>query len=58
MRNRNREEILNEVLILDKEIEELHGKIRELYEEAKNIVDPEDDEDGKYSYIECIKSYI
>lgn len=54
---RTREEILNDVLIIDKEIEEKKALIKELYEEAKGLIDPEDDEDGKYSYIECIKSY-
>jgi hypothetical protein len=55
---RNRDEILSEVIGIYREIEDLQGEINKLYEEAKQIIDKEDDENGRYSYLENIRSYI
>lgn len=52
---RTREEILNEVLALSREIEESQKRINELYKEAKEIDEPDDT--GKYSYLEEIRLY-
>ena len=54
---RTRENIMSEVLSLNREIEEKQEEINKLYEEAKSINDKDDDE-SKLSYISAIKSYI
>ena len=54
---KTRENILSEVLSINKEIEVLQERINKFYNEAKNIEDTDDDEDGRNSYLECIKSY-
>lgn len=54
---RTRENILSEVLSINREIEEREETIKKLYEEAKRIED-EDDDKSKFSYISCIKSYL
>lgn len=54
---RTREQILNEVLEIHREISDMKQRINELYIEARNIEDPDDDEEGRHSYLECIKSY-
>lgn len=54
---KTREEIMSEVLSLNREIEEKQEEINKLYLEAKAIDDKDDDE-SKFSYISAIKSYI
>ena len=53
---RTRENILSEVIDLSSEIEERQKQINELYKEAKEINDHDDDE-WRYTYIQAIKSY-
>ena len=50
-----RSDILEEVLWLNREIEEAQKKINELYLEAKQIDEPDDT--WRYSYLEAIRSY-
>lgn len=54
---KTREEIMSEVLFLNREIEEKQEEINKLYKEAKAIDDKDDDE-SKFSYISAIKSYV
>lgn len=54
---KTRENILNEVLQINSEIEALQKQINSLCIDAENIIDKEDDELGRNSYLECIKSY-
>ena len=53
-----RTDILSEVLSINRKIEEFQEEINSLYKEAKNIEDADDDEDGRNSYLNNIKSYI
>ena len=54
---KDRSNILWEVLKINREIEDLKEDIKELYEEAKSISDPEDDKD-KFWYLQAIRSYF
>lgn len=60
---RTREQILWEVRSIFYQIERLKDEMKDLYNEAKNIPDIEDDEeDWKNRYaqsdLDCIKNYI
>jgi len=55
---KTRNEILNDVLDLDREANEIQERINNLYEEAKNIQDDDDDmDDSGFSILDNIKSY-
>ncbi len=53
---KTRENILSEVLDLNREIEEKQQEIINLYKQALQIVDPDDDK-TRNSYIYAIKTY-
>ena len=55
---KTRQDILNEVLDLYKQIEPLQAQINDLCDEAEQIVDEEDDESEKVHRFSCLSSIM
>jgi len=50
-------DILNDVLDLNREIEERQEEINRLYKKAKDIISNGDIDEDDLDYFDCIKSY-